>query len=167
VKSRSFRRTKISFPSIQNNSKTLRRMILFLLHVRKNIFFFFFLSFITISLKLSRCETVPTLLEYDIKTAYSSATLSALTYCKNTTILAGNYTFNQPSKNHHNGIMMPNITDLVPTHSIRNTDHDVAGYIGYSITEETIFVVFRGTVSTQNWLNNFDTIRTIYPLCPG
>jgi hypothetical protein len=142
-------------------------MILFLLHVRKNIFFFYFLSFSTISLKFSRCETFAILSEYDIRTAYSSATLSALAYCKNSTILAGNYTFNQPSKNYQNGIKMPNMTDFIPTQSIRNTDHDVSGYIGYSITEETIFVVFRGTVSTQNWLNNFDTVKTSYPQCPG
>lgn len=145
-------------------------MILFLLHVpvRKIIFYFFFLSSIINSMmKFSKCENVAILSEYDMKSAYSSATLSALAYCKNTTILAGNFTFNQPSENHQNGFILANISDFIPTHSIRNSDHDVSGYIGYSISEETIFVVFRGTVSTQNWLNNFDTIKTVYPLCSG
>lgn len=142
-------------------------MILFPFFVRKNVFFFSFLCFITIGIKFSRCETAAILSGYDIRSAISAATLSALAYCRNTTILAGNYTFSQPLRNYQSGIILPNITDFIPTHSVRNSDHDVSGYIGYSISEETIFVVFRGTVSTQNWLNNFDTIKTGYPLCPG
>lgn len=141
-------------------------MDLFLFCIRKNIFFFIFFSFITVYIKPLGCTNVEVLSEYDMKTASSAASLSAFAYC-NSTILAGNFTFKKTSINDQNSLPLSNPSDFITTHFIRNFDHDVSGFIGYSILEETIFVVFRGTASKKNWLNNIDTRRTDYPLCPG
>ncbi|RYG70456.1 lipase family protein [archaeon] len=39
------------------------------------------------------------------------------------------------------------------------------GFVGYLPTKESIFVVFRGSTSIGDWLNNLDALLTDYPLC--
>ena len=105
--------------------------------------------------------------EYDWRQAINSVSLSAISYCKNTTILKGNFSENQLSNLYEKDKFPLNMNDFIVTDLIHNTDHDVNGFVGYSIQEKTIFVVFRGSVSPANWLDNFDTVMTRYPPCSG
>jgi hypothetical protein len=105
--------------------------------------------------------------EYDWHTAVNAVSLSAISYCKNTTILKGNFTLNQQSTIPEKDKFPSNINDFVVTDLVRNTEHDVNGFVGYSVKEKSVFVVFRGSVSPSNWLNNFDTVMTRYPMCSG
>jgi hypothetical protein len=43
---------------------------------------------------------------------------------------------------------------------------DTEGYIGYLPFDESIYVVFRGSVSLQNWLADFTTTKTDYKSWP-
>lgn len=43
----------------------------------------------------------------------------------------------------------------------------VCRYIGYTPSQSTIYVAFRGSESIQNWLDNLDAVLTSYPLCSG
>jgi hypothetical protein len=105
--------------------------------------------------------------EYDWRTAINAVSLSALSYCKNTTILKGNFTTNQLTTTAETDKFPLSIYDFVVTDLVHNTEHDVNGFVGYSVKEKTVFVVFRGSVSPSNWLNNFDTVMTRYPMCSG
>ena len=105
--------------------------------------------------------------EYDWRTAINAVSLSALSYCKNTTIMIGNFSVNQPPTISEKDKFPLNIDDFVVTDLVHNTEHDVNGFVGYSVKEKTVFVVFRGSVSQSNWLNNFDTVMTKYPMCSG
>lgn len=42
---------------------------------------------------------------------------------------------------------------------------DTNGYIGYTPSQQTIYVAFRGSESIKNWIDNLDAILTSYPLC--
>lgn len=58
------------------------------------------------------------------------------------------------------------LSGFVATYHISNPRYDTAGYIGYSATDETIHISFRGSVSLNNWLTtNIDVISTSYSLC--
>ena len=92
--------------------------------------------------------------EYDWRVANASASLSAFAYCGNDTILAFR-NYSGP------------VADLVPTNYVFDRYYDVHGYIGYSESYRVIFVVFRGSLSIKNWLDDFDTLMTSYPLCAG
>jgi predicted lipase len=91
---------------------------------------------------------------FDWRSANSSVSLSALAYCSNETIMSGNYSDAIP------------ISDFSPTKIIYNRYYDVNGFIGVSKKEKTIFVVFRGSETITNWLDDFETLMTSYPLCP-
>lgn len=39
------------------------------------------------------------------------------------------------------------------------------GFIGVMEDQQSIYVVFRGSTSTRDWINNIDTILTPYPNC--
>ena len=102
---------------------------------------------------------------YDIHTATTSSALSAIAYCEDKNILLGNYSIHQNPTTSEKDIFPSFLSDFVPTQLFRNKDHDVGGFIGFSTKEKTIFVVFRGSKSVSNWLNNFDTARVEYPMC--
>lgn len=91
---------------------------------------------------------------YDWQAANSSVSLSALAYCGNETIMSGNY----------NDSFF--VTDFIPTNLIYNKQYDVNGFIGVSKLEKAIYVVFRGSMTITNWLDDFETLMTSYPLCP-
>ena len=48
-----------------------------------------------------------------------------------------------------------------------DSSHDTQGYVGYTSSQSTIYVVFRGSESIKNWISNIDVITTSYPLCDG
>lgn len=91
---------------------------------------------------------------YDWRAANASVSLSALSYCGNETILSGNY-----SESIY-------VDDFIPTNIIYNKYYDVNGFIGISKNERAIYVVFRGSETITNWLDDFETLMTTYPLCP-
>jgi hypothetical protein len=39
------------------------------------------------------------------------------------------------------------------------------GYIGYTPSQSTIYVAYRGSIELQNWLDNLDVVFTDYPHC--
>lgn len=90
---------------------------------------------------------------YDWRTANSTVALSALAYCGNETIMAG----------HYNDSFFVN--DFIPSNLIYNKQYDVNGFIGVSNSEKAIYVVFRGSMTITNWLDDFETLMTSYPLC--
>jgi predicted lipase len=45
--------------------------------------------------------------------------------------------------------------------------YSLQGYVGYLPTRSSIFVVFRGSTSIRDWLNNIDVIQTKYAKCTG
>jgi len=51
------------------------------------------------------------------------------------------------------------------TYIILDKLHDTNGYIGYTTSQSTIFVAFRGSESLSNWISNLDAVLTTYPLC--
>jgi hypothetical protein len=57
------------------------------------------------------------------------------------------------------------LAGFVPTYSIYDAKYDTRGYIGYATSHSTIYVVFRGSSSIQNWLSDLDAVLTPYPLC--
>ena len=91
--------------------------------------------------------------DYDYHMANATVVLSAYAYCSNATIAAGGF----PGA----------LNDFVTTNVVYNRYYDVHGYIGYSSRLRAVFVVFRGSLSIKNWLDDFDTLMTAYPLCAG
>jgi len=57
------------------------------------------------------------------------------------------------------------LTGFVATYYIYDPSHDTRGYIGYTSSQQTIYVSFRGSESIKNWLDNLDAILTDYPNC--
>jgi hypothetical protein len=55
----------------------------------------------------------------------------------------------------------------VVTNYVYDRYYDVHGYLAHSAAYKAIFVVFRGSLSIKNWLDDFDTLMTGYPLCAG
>lgn len=57
------------------------------------------------------------------------------------------------------------LAGFVGVYWINDPSHDTQGYIGYTPSQETIYVSFRGSESVQNWIDNLNAILTNYPLC--
>ena len=58
------------------------------------------------------------------------------------------------------------LAGFVPTYVITDAPHDTHGYIGYHTGQRAIYVVFRGSESLQNWLDDLDVVLTGYS-APG
>ena len=91
--------------------------------------------------------------DFDWPTANATVTLSALAYCGNATIMSGNY----------NGSIT--VGDFSPVSIIYNKYYDVNGFIGISNINRAIYVIFRGSMTITNWLDDFETLMTSYPFC--
>ena len=104
---------------------------------------------------------------FDMNRSVISAHLSALAYCDEKIILNGNYSSFQLSTVQDKDVFPSSLDDFTPKYIIHDDDHDVFVFIGYSKALNSIFVVFRGSTSTANWLNNFNTVKTDYPVCDG
>ena len=57
------------------------------------------------------------------------------------------------------------LAGFVPVYTVNDPAHDTQGYIGYTASQSTIYVSFRGSQSTKNWISNLDAVLTDYPLC--
>ena len=55
---------------------------------------------------------------------------------------------------------------FIPTKVIYNPVNDVNGYVGYLPSDNSIYVAFRGTESSQNWQIDFDSTLINYDLFP-
>jgi hypothetical protein len=101
-----------------------------------------------IALVYTSCAIAKTL---DLDTAYTSIWLSAAAYCETNTYLTRTY----------KGAS----TGFIPSYAIDEAKYDVQGIVGYLPSTSTIYLVYRGSTSTQDWLDNLDDIRTDYALC--
>lgn len=52
------------------------------------------------------------------------------------------------------------------TLTIYNPSKDVEGYIGYLPSDNSIYVVFKGSTSIENWITNLDTNKSKYQMWP-
>lgn len=57
-------------------------------------------------------------------------------------------------------------TGFVPTYVIYDSKTDTQGYIGYLPSDKSIYVVFRGSISLENWITDLDAIKTPYTSYP-
>lgn len=51
---------------------------------------------------------------------------------------------------------------FVATKVLYDQSNDIEGYVGYLPSDQSIYVVFRGTESLDNWLVDFDSFKTKY-----
>jgi hypothetical protein len=86
---------------------------------------------------------------FDYGTGNTSVLLSATAYCDRSTYLTHDYS---------------NLyTDtFVPTMEIYDEELDVNGFIGYREVDTTIYVVYEGSHSTQDWINDFTFTKVSY-----
>lgn len=91
---------------------------------------------------------------FDWSTGNTSVRLSGMTYCDSSTYLTNNYTDTY-------------VDTFEPTYQIYNKHYDVNGFIGVRHSDETIYVVFRGTQSTKDWIDDFKIHKIDYvnPSC--
>jgi len=90
---------------------------------------------------------------FDWAMGNTSLWLSAASYCDRNTYFIRNY--------------LSYSAGFVATKAIYNDNYDVEGMIGYRPNDQSIYVVFRGSQSTQNWVDNLKFFKTDYPYCPG
>jgi putative lipase involved disintegration of autophagic bodies len=57
-------------------------------------------------------------------------------------------------------------TGFVPTVVLWDQFTDTEGYVGYLPSDNSIYVVFRGSISTKNWLTDFDATLAEYEAFP-
>ena len=79
---------------------------------------------------------------FDWTTGNTTVGLSSNMYCDTSTYLTMDYSIN------------PYTDSFVPTYQIYNAVYDVNGVIGYRPADKTIYVVFRGTQSTRDWIDD-------------
>lgn len=56
----------------------------------------------------------------------------------------------------------PDTADFVVTDVIYNPLKDTEGYVGYLPSDQSIYVVFRGSSSILNWVTNLNTDKSAY-----
>jgi hypothetical protein len=55
---------------------------------------------------------------------------------------------------------------FVPTLTFNDGLTDTTGYVGYMPDNNSIYVVFRGSETTANWITDFDATQTDYDTFP-
>lgn len=58
------------------------------------------------------------------------------------------------------------VEGFVATKVIENLLFDVQGYVGYLPSDQSIFVVFKGTQSSKEWAMDLDTTQNSYDTWP-
>lgn len=58
------------------------------------------------------------------------------------------------------------LAGFVATYHIQG-DKDTEGYVGYTASQQTIFVSYRGSSDIENWITNIEETLVSYPLCSG
>ena len=90
--------------------------------------------------------------EWDLDTALISRQLAADSYCGHDNIMT--HTFENTA------------VGFVPTAILYDEKSDTNGYVGYLPSNESIYVVFRGSISLDNWLTDFDATLAHYEAFP-
>lgn len=85
---------------------------------------------------------------FDWRTANTSIWLSSGAYC--------------PTEIYLNRTYLGYSSGFVPVKIITDAVSDTAGYIGYVKEHSSIYVVMRGSVSFQNWIDDFDALQVPY-----
>lgn len=49
--------------------------------------------------------------------------------------------------------------------TFEESSYDTQGYIGVMDSQKTIYVIFRGSESITDWIDNLDVVLTTYPYC--
>lgn len=93
-----------------------------------------------------------TLTSYDTNQGMTSVWLSAAAACGHDNYMT--HVFKGPT------------TGFVVTKVIYDAKVDTQGYIGYLPSDKSIYVVYRGSESTQNWITNLDAFKTPYTSYP-
>lgn len=106
--------------------------------------------FALIALVLSFNNTLSA--SYSSTQAEKSLWLSAAAYCGHSAYQT--HTFKGPT------------SGFVVTYVIYDSLTDTQGYIGYLPSDKSIYVVFRGSQSTANWITNLDAVKTSYTSFP-
>mmetsp|Transcript_25554 Transcript_25554/g.51161 ORF Transcript_25554/g.51161 Transcript_25554/m.51161 type:complete len:354 (-) Transcript_25554:83-1144(-) len=86
--------------------------------------------------------------EFDWATGNTSIWLSSGAYC--------------PTEVYLNRTYLGYSEGFTPTNIITDKDSDTAGYIGYMKKQSSIYIVMRGSVSFQNWIDDFDARQVPY-----
>jgi len=100
---------------------------------------------------LAALLSVTSVYSLDWVTANTSVWLSAAAYCETNTYTSRTF------KGYSTGFKVTNVID--------DKAEDVQGYIGYMQSQSSIYVVFRGSTSISDWVNNLDAVLTSYPKC--
>ena len=92
--------------------------------------------------------------DFDWRTGNTTIGLSSYSYCDSDTYKTIDYNTN------------PYTQSFIPTYQIDNKRYDIHGFIGYRPTDQNIYIVFRGTQSTRDWIDDFriDQIFYLLPL---
>ena len=93
-----------------------------------------------LGLLFSFCKGDPIECKFDWVTGNTTIDLSSRMYCDKSEYLTMNYSGYSST--------------FTPTYQIYNAEYDVDGVVGYRPEDETIYVVFRGTQSVQNWIDD-------------
>ena len=101
---------------------------------------------------------------FDVQIAVNSVALSALAYCDYSLILRGNYSLFQGINTTKTDIFPSQLDDFKVTKYFLGF-RDLNGFLGYTEKSKSIFIVFRGSASAENWDTNFHTKRVAYPSC--
>lgn len=56
------------------------------------------------------------------------------------------------------------LSGFVPTYQFTG-HYDQVGYVGYTPSQASIYIVFRGSSDLENWVANVDIIKVDYPYC--
>ena len=102
-----------------------------------------------ISLKDS--PQLPSVLPFEEAAINTSASLSAQAYCDPEFYLTNMYT--------------DYASNFIPTYRIMSLDHDLNGFIGYRNDDRSIYVVFRGSSSITNFIDDMNFFQVPYPYC--
>jgi len=97
------------------------------------------------------CLILTTKASFDWALGNTSVTLSANTYCDVNTYMTRQW--NGYSKG------------FVPLAPIYESKYDTHGFMGVMESQKAIYVVFRGSSSIRNWIDNIGVIKTDYPYC--
>lgn len=82
-----------------------------------------------------------------------SAVLSATAYCGKHTYLKRDW-------------ISPEVKGFVATKVISDYIHDTQGFVGYLPSNNSIYVVFRGSSSIPNWITNINALQAKYRKWP-
>lgn len=89
---------------------------------------------------------------WDIQQANTSLWIATAAYCGKDAYFS--HTFKGPTEG------------FLATYIIYDRLTDTEGYIGVLPSDKSIFVAFRGSESLNNWIVNFDTVKTAYDSFP-